>query len=243
MIKDLNDKIIDRNYGSIPHVSTSKMSQQADKKIGISQENILTTKTRDWKDLIIVTEKLDGSNVGVVNKNGVFLPISRAGYHTDTSTYEQHKQFTKYVNKNIHLFNWLPVGWRVSGEWCVMAHGTIYDITNESPFCAFDIFDHKNNRILYLDFVKLCSLHSIPTVALLHIGQPISIKNSIKLLGSGIYGKPEKPEGFVYRVERENRVDFLAKWVRHDKEDGKYMKDDIWNKGYDIACQGWQASG
>jgi len=238
----IEGKIIDRNYGSIPHLSVSKMSQQADKKIDIRSENILTAKARDYKDLIIVTEKLDGSNVGVVKKGGNCIPISRAGYHTDTSEYEQHKQFSKYVSKNYYMFDWLPEGWRVSGEWCIMAHGTIYDITNEPPFCAFDIFDTKNKRILYLDFVKLCFAHGIPIVPLLHIGQPISIKNSIKLLGSGIYGKPEKPEGFVYRVERENRVDFLAKWVRHDKEDGKYMKDDIWNKGYDIACQGWQAS-
>jgi hypothetical protein len=36
----------------------------------------------------------------------------------------------------------------------------------------------------------------------------------------------------VYRVEREGKVDFLAKWVRGDKEDGKYMSQEIINKGY-----------
>ena len=62
----------------------------------------------------------------------------------------------------------------------------------------------------------------------------LTIKNALKLLGSGIYGNPEKPEGVVYRVEREGRVDFLAKFVRSDKEDGKYLDTELWNKGYSL---------
>lgn len=227
----MSEKIIDKNYGSIPHFSTSKLSQQADKKIETGQEKILTDKARDWRDTIIITEKIDGSNVGVIKKDNRLIAISRAGYPVDSSPYDQHKLFAKYVYKNEIKFSWLPEGWRVVGEWCIMAHGTIYDITGESPFLAFDIIDNKNKRILYIDFIKLCSKYNIPNVPLLHIGQPVSLKNAIKLLGSGSYGKPEKPEGFVYRVEREGRVDFLCKWVRHDKEDGKYLKKVIWNSG------------
>ena len=225
-------KIIDKNYGSIPHLSISKLTQQADKKIQIGQENILTKKTRDWKDLIIVTEKIDGSNVGIVRHNNILKSITRSGYEAITSQYEQHHLFSSWVGKNISLFSWLPEGWRVCGEWCVMAHGTMYDITGESPFLAFDIFDNTNNRLIYLDFIYLCISNKIPFVPLLHIGQPISIKNAIKKLGNGHYGKTETPEGFVYRCERDNNVDFLAKWVRADKEDGKYMKEEIYNKGY-----------
>ena len=33
------------------------------------------------------------------------------------------------------------------------------------------------------------------------------------------------PEGVVYRVERKGKVDFLAKWVRPDKDDGKYLEN------------------
>lgn len=226
------DKVIDKAYGSIPHLSTSKMSQQADKKIHMGQELLLTSKTRDWRDLIIVTEKVDGSCVSVINKEVRFISLSRAGYNTDSSPYEQHRYFTKYMFNNLELFSWLPEGWRVCGEWCAQAHGTLYDITHESPFVAFDIFNSNNERILFLDFIKLCSKHGIPTVPILHIGQPISINNAIKLLGKGHYGNPEQPEGFVYRLEREGKVEFLAKWVRSDKEDGKYMKQQIWNKGF-----------
>lgn len=227
-------KIVDRNYGSIPHLSISKLTQQADKKIPIGQEEILTKKPRDWKDLIIVTEKLDGSNVGVLKKNDKLHSITRAGYLAASSPYKQHIYFDFWVYNNHHLFTWLPEGWRVCGEWMALSHGTRYDITGESPFCAFDIIDDKNKRLCYMDFIKLCSCAGVPSVPLLHIGQPITIKNALKLLGSGIYGNPEKPEGVVYRVEREGRVDFLAKFVRSDKEDGKYLDTELWNKGYSL---------
>ncbi len=228
------DKIIPANYGSIPHLSTSKLTQQADKKIEIGQEKILTEKTRDFRDLIIVTEKIDGSNVGVIKMKHSMIPITRKGYSAESSPYYQHIAFYNWVFDNSTLFNWLPYGWRICGEWCIMTHGTIYDITSESPFVAFDIFDQNNNRLLFIDFYHYCKMFNISMVPLLHMGQPISINKSIKLLGSGHYGKPDKPEGFVYRVERNGNVDFLAKWVRHDKEDGKYLDQKVINQGGEI---------
>jgi hypothetical protein len=228
-------KIINKNYGSIAHLSTSKLTQQADKKISAGQETILTKKARDWKDLIIVTEKLDGSNVGILKINGELKTIQRKGFSCSSSPFEMHRIFDKWVNNRYETFGWIPEGWRIAGEWMIQSHGTIYDITNESPFVAFDIFNDKNERINYLYFLKLCTIYGIQTTGLLHIGQPISIRNSIKLLGDGIYGNPEKPEGFVYRVERNSKVDFLAKWVRHDKEDGKYL-----SKENPICNNGWE---
>ncbi len=227
----------EKNYGSIPHLSTSKMSQQADKKITMGQELILTKKARDYKDLIIVTEKLDGSNVGIIKKDNKLIPITRSGYHVNTSKYKQHLLFDEYVKNNEKLFNWLPENYRICGEWLILSHGTIYDITYESPFVAFDIFNSNNERLSYIEFINLCYKYNISVVKLLHIGQPISIEKSIKLLGNGFYGKPEKPEGFVYRVEREGKVDFLAKWVRSDKEDGKYLDKELWNIGYKFCLQ------
>jgi ATP-dependent RNA circularization protein (DNA/RNA ligase family) len=230
----VNDKkIIDKNYGSIPHLQTSKLNQQADKKITIGQEEILTKKTRDWKDLIIVTEKLDGSNVGIIKKHNEIIALTRSGYSADTSKYNQHLYFKKYVEDNIiQKYAFLPEGFRICGEWMIQSHGTKYDISNEQPFVAFDIFNDCNERILYINFIKFCSKYDIQTVPLIHIGQPISIDNSLKILGNGFYGKSEKPEGIVYRCEREGKVDFLAKWVRSDKEDGKYLDSENWNKGY-----------
>jgi ATP-dependent RNA circularization protein (DNA/RNA ligase family) len=226
------EKIISSNYGSIPHLSISKMSQQADKKIVMGQELILTKKARDWKDLIIVTEKLDGSNVGVLKQNGKQIAITRAGYSAESSPHKQHREFEYWRWNNWTMFDWLPEGWRICGEWMAMAHGTIYDITDLSPFVAFDIITDKGNRLPYLSFLGYCIANKIPMVPLVHIGQPITIKRAMEIVGQGIYGKPEKPEGVVYRVERDGRVDFMAKFVREDKEDGKYMEQQIWNTGF-----------
>lgn len=227
-------KILTSNYGSIPHLSTSKLTQQADKKIEIGQEKILTEKARDWKDLIIVTEKIDGSNVGIYSGIEEIIPITRKGYRAESSPFKQHHLFSKYVKKMFpKVKRCLPGAWRIVGEWCAVAHGTMYDLSDfDPPFVAFDIFDERNQRLKYLDFIGWCAIMEVPTVPLLHIGQPITIKSAVKLLGDGHYGKPEKPEGVVYRVERDGEVDFLAKWVREDKEDGKYLHgDEIYNKG------------
>lgn len=227
------EKIIDRSYGSIPHLSMSKLNQQADKKISEGQELILTKKTRDWRDLIIVTEKLDGSNVGVYKNDGILYTLTRSGYLAVSSKYKQHHLFNTWVFDNENLFNWLPDRWRVCGEWMIMAHGTKYDITNESPFVAFDIIDNNNIRINYIKFIKLCAKFGIQTTPLIHIGQPISINKALSLLMFGFYGKAEKPEGLVYKCERNQEFDFIAKYVRSDKEDGKYMKEEIYNEGWE----------
>ena len=227
-------KIIPANYGSIPHLSTSKLTQQADKKVNEGMEEILTKKARDQKDLIIVTEKRDGSNVGIIRKYDKILAITRSGYLAETSKYKQHHMFATYVNGNWQNFTFLPEGYRLCGEWMLQAHGTLYDVTSFPLFVAFDIINNVNERLPYLELLRWSYLYGFITVPLLHIGQPVSINNTIKLMGKGHYGITDKPEGFVYRVEREGKFDFAAKWVRPDKEDGKYMDQEIYNKGFQL---------
>ena len=53
----MSEKIVQKNYGSIPHFSFSRLGEK-DYRCCEGHEKILTEKTRDWQDLIIVTEKL-----------------------------------------------------------------------------------------------------------------------------------------------------------------------------------------
>lgn len=224
-------KIINKSYGSIPHLSTSKMGKPADKKIDSGREAYLTIGSRKG-DTIIVTEKVDGSNVGVIKKDGVIYAITRSGYTCESSEYVQHHAFDKYVKNNIARFSWLPEGWRVCGEWCIMAHGTLMDITGEHPFLAFDIMDANGARLTYSKFCLICAASGIRTTPLLYIGNSaLPVLTAINIMGSGHYGKPEKPEGCVWRCERDGYVDYLAKWVQPDKIDGKYMADEIYHPG------------
>ena len=64
---------------------------------------------------------------------------------------------------------------------------------------------------------------------LLHHGAPLSLEEALARLDAPIesgqphHGAVDAPEGVVYRVERGGAVDFLAKYVRPEKVDGRYL--------------------
>lgn len=226
----MNTKIIKKNYNSIPHFSFSRLGP-SDSYCNPGHEKIMTEKTRDWKDLIIVTEKLDGSNVGVIKKDDQIYAITRSGYEAKTSRYKQHIEFNKWVYSYIWDFNRiLNEGERIVGEWLLLAHGTKYNIKNKSLlFRPFDIFNANNERLSYFEFLKKIRFSNFNPPALLHIGQPVKIKHIEKKLQKIDSNRIERCEGAVYRCERDGKFDCLIKYVRHDKIDGKYFKDDIYN--------------
>jgi hypothetical protein len=200
------------------------------------QVAILTEKSRDYKDLVIVQEKLDGANVGILRHEGELVALTRKGHRAVDSPLEQFQILQKWVCKNEDRFTFLREGERVVGEWLAMAHGTKYRII-DFPFVAFDLMK-ADLRYLYVDFLRKVGMN-LPIAKLLHMGGPISIKKVEKKLDVkfadtyGYHGALEPAEGAVWRVEREGKVDFLAKYVRANKEDGKYFSQNeselIWN--------------
>lgn len=219
----MNNKPLGRkNYGSIPHLPCSRMGP-ADHKISEGQERIATVKPRDKHDTIIVQEKLDGSNVGVAMKHGEIFAISRAGYEAKTSPYDQHHAFSDWVHENESRFRKvLQEGQRVCGEWLHTAHGTIYELPHE-PFVCFDLIDENNKRSPYAEFSDKVGLHFVLPY-LVSVGGSVSVDEALHSLGDyGQHGATEKIEGAVWRVERRGVVDYLCKYVRRDKVDGKYL--------------------
>lgn len=219
-------------YGSIPHFQDSKLGEQ-DKRIHIDQEYICTRKIRDKNDVIIVTEKLDGSCVSVVKKDGTLIPLIKAGYRASDSNYLQHIIFNDWAYENYRRFHeLLNEGERIVGEWMIQAHGTKYIMPHE-PFIVFDIFNSKNERILYLDFSRRVQKYDFIIPNLLSYGESISIRSILDRLPNSPHGAIASPEGAVWRVERLGKVDFLAKYVRAGKKDGLYLTGgkgvDVWN--------------
>lgn len=211
-----------KSYGSIGHLPCSRMGP-ADRSISEGQAKIATEKARDRHDLIIVQEKLDGSNVGVCKIDGQIIALTRAGYKADTSPYKMHHVFNDWVNDRKQLFDEiLDDSERICGEWLYQAHGTIYNLEHDY-FVAFDIFDKNNKRIIYDDFVdRVAGNFVIPH--LVSYGPPVSVDDALLMLGDyGYHGAQEKIEGAMWRVERKGAVDFLCKYVRPDKIDGKYL--------------------
>jgi hypothetical protein len=220
-----------KNYGSIPHLSNSKLGE-GDYYIGEGQELILTKKKRDEDDLILVFEKYDGSNVGVAKKDGKILALNRAGYEAHTSPFTQHHKFSEWVESKKELFDEiLNDGERIAGEWLIQAHGLKYNL-KEEPIVFFDYFTDHNKRKPF-EYLKQ---FDVPLPRLLHQGDAISVEELVPVLNekTETIWSEENPEGMIYRVERKGRADFLAKWVRSDFETGKYMmgRDEdnlVWN--------------
>lgn len=220
-----------KSYGSIGHLPQSRMGP-SDSSVHEGQARICTEKTRDKHDYIIVQEKLDGSNVGVALLDGELVPLTRAGYHARTSPYEQHHMFADWVRDNEERFRAvLTEGERICGEWLAQAHGTLYDLMGREPFVAFDLMNGTIRNTYYQFWSRVAPHFQSPT--LLHVGGAISVDAAMKLHATRRFPCDEV-EGVVYRVERKGKVDFLAKYVRPDKVDGKYLpsisgKEAIWN--------------
>ncbi len=231
--------ILQKNYGSIGHLPNSRLGA-GDHSLNDAQAAILTDKARDYKDLIIVQEKLDGANVGIMRHEGRLIGLTRKGHRCIESPLEQFQMFQRWIIKHQDEFDFLLEGERLVGEWVAMAHGTKYKCDGyfNGPFYAFDLFDSNNQRLPYLKFIVRIGAN-IPSAQLLHIGSPISTKKIDKMIDKrdgetyGFHGALEPVEGAVWRVEREGKVDFLGKYVRQWKQDGKYFHEDhtqlVWN--------------
>lgn len=215
-----------KNYGSIPHLSNSKLGS-GDYYIHEGQERILTTKARDRHDEIFVYEKYDGSNVGIAKINNTIIPLQRSGYDARTSPFEQHHKFAEYVVKNQSLFkSILKNGERIVGEWLLVATGIKYRIIG-NPIIFFDLFNSDNIRISQ-DELRDRIKDVLQMPRLLHRGLPMPTDNLLYLLNCKTNNimPYENPEGMIYRVERKGVVDFLAKWVRADFPTGQYLIND-----------------
>jgi ATP-dependent RNA circularization protein (DNA/RNA ligase family) len=224
-----------KNYGSIPHLHNSKLGE-GDYYINKGQEQILTLKSRDKHDNILVFEKYDGSNVGVAKFENKIFALTRSGYEAITSQYKQHHYFFDWVKKRELIFaDMLQNGERITGEWLSQAHGLVYKIEVE-PIVFFDYFTPNNERFLFEELGVKTNKYGLQLPRKLHEGQPITVEQLLPLLNEKTKGieSVELPEGMVYRVERKGKVDFLAKYVCSDFPTGKFCinvdeQNLIWN--------------
>lgn len=220
-------------YGSTPHLPGSRMGP-GDHHCHDGQATICTSRARDRHDRVIVTEKLDGCCMSVARIGKNILALGRAGYPADSAPYEHMRIFSGWVRERESVFaSLLKDGERVVGEWMAMAHGTIYRLWHE-PFVAFALVG-GDGRVPHDCATDRFFKFGIPTACVLSDGPPMPIDRAMRALGDrGFHGAQEEPEGAVWRVERRGKFDFLAKYVRPSKIDGKYLpnisgNDPIWN--------------
>lgn len=225
----MNDKILGhKSYGSIPHMEGSRIGP-GDHKCSDGQKRIATEKPRDKYDIIIIQEKLDGSNCAVAKIDNQLYPLGRKGYIANTSRFKMHHLFYNWVFKNYKRFNNLLMnGERIIGEWLVQAHGTRYNLPHE-PYVVFDIMREPHIRLCYGEFIERIINYEFIFPRLISYHSSKSIEWVCKHLEPSGHGAIDPVEGAVWRVERENKVDFLVKYVRPDKIDGFYLDKEIYN--------------
>ena len=221
LVKPLGGKA----YGSIPHLPGSRMGP-GDHHCHDGQAQICLGKPRK-KDVVTIQVKYDGSCVAVARIGDELVALGRAGWPAQTSPYKQHQLFADWVRRNAARFDGLAPGERICGEWLAQAHGTRYDLAGREPFVAFDWFRAAGGRATVDEFYPKWSVHfALPTI-LADGPRHISEVREFLSAGAGFkdYGALDPLEGAVWRVEREGKVDFLAKWVRPDKVDGFYLPE------------------
>jgi hypothetical protein len=168
-----------KSYGHICHLPGSRLGP-GDHKLEPGQDRILTQKGRDRHDVIIVQEKLDGSNVCVARVNGELVPLGRAGYPSISSNYEQHRLFAGWVFERLDRFDFLREGERLCGEWLAQAHGTRYALSHD-PFVPFDLM-RGLERAPFAEFNERVPAAGFTLPKLLSQGPPISVEAVLKIL-------------------------------------------------------------
>jgi hypothetical protein len=194
--------------------------------------------SREARSEVIVQEKLDGSCVAVVRRDGQLLALGREGKPCAESGNEARRWFAAWVAKNPARFDFVADGEVLAGEWLALVHGTRYTLDHE-PFVPFDLIARESGgpKRAPIDVLTARLAGSgLITPRVVHRGDPISIAAADTRLGRGLHDAIDPPEGLVYRVERDREVTIVAKWVRPSKVDGALLPE---NSGH-AALYHWR---
>lgn len=220
-----------KSYGTIPHLPGSRLGPK-ERTVQPEQVAMCTTALPRKNMRVIITEKLDGSNVAVYRPQGdELVPLTRSGYRAESSPHVMHHVFVSWMHRNRTLFlDVLGEGERLCGEWLYQAHGTRYTLPHE-PFVAFDLM-FGPTRTVYGEFLARMSGAFVTPQILNPSGACAPVSVVADVLGDKGFHGAEMAEGAVWRVEEEGRgVLVLAKWVNPVFEPGKYLNGYVKNHG------------
>lgn len=219
--KPLNRKA----YGHIGHLPGSRMGP-GDHHCDDGQTRICTTQTRkSHRDRVIVTEKLDGTNVAAARIEGQIIALIRAGYPARTSPYPMHNLFADWVEENRKRFEAILFdGEWANIEWLAQAHGSLYQLHHE-PAVIFDMMAPGANRLTWDEIVDRSGRGDFINPDVITDGSFFPVEAAEYHTRRSTHGAIGPAESAVWRVETNGRFNFMAKWVRPDKQDGKYLPE------------------
>lgn len=174
---------------------------------------------------IAISEKCDGSNVGVIRTKDYFK-LQKRGSLVDVSEHKQFQYLKAWSQINYDKLMQIPSNTILYGEWCYAVHTIHYDMLPDY-FLAFAWWDRKTNKFAHhLDMEELCDKIGISTVPFIEqttniykdelfdlIPNP-SIYGHEQAEGLVIYNYKQQMRGKVVREEFQKSMDTTGHWTR-----------------------------
>jgi len=169
---------------------------------------------------VIILEKLDGANVGIIRHKDIFR-LQKRGSLVDTSEHEQYNYFKAWSTQNYLKLMSLPKDLIMYGELMRCVHTIVY---NKLPdwVCVFAVWSNKKREYLpWKEVVNITNQAGLSTVPF--VAQDCFFKEQLYSLIPKVseYGV-EKAEGIVvwnYRQQLRGKI-VLPEFVkRMDEED------------------------
>lgn len=180
-----------------------------------------------------VTEKVDGSNVGIAFYEGEPIirnhnHVMRKGYSKETPAKQQFATIFNWFYENKPMFERLneiggPVG--VYGEWMVAQHGLEYD-NLPSLFIAFDLYDYEMRDFVAADIARdILTQAGFTMVPLLYSGAIQSFEQLEELANQpSPFTTKGNREGIYVKVSDDRKVTDRFKMVRQG-----FVQGGLWN--------------
>lgn len=233
--------IIPSNFGQIKHLYGSKMIDSYDKALNREEEIKFIECLINVNDKVIVTEKIDGMNAGVVKIKGQLYPINRKGYDTRTMGNKFPKlkplglEWANWVNQNYMMLDEiLKDGERLVFEDCIYQHTLKYDF-KKSPIFLLAKMNEKSKKIPYDDLCEIAIKYNLEQPPLLNYGCSIKPQDIIKQFPKGKIGSRDGIEGVVYSYEHNGENVATAKFVSNEllnNPNPEIDKFNFWKREY-----------
>ena len=224
-----NNKLIPSNFSSIKHLSGSKLIDDKDSYMSKEGQRKFIEKKLNLLDNIIVTEKIDGMNAGLMRLNNEYYSLSRKGYDVRTKIlYEDNSinflfffwayYCSEFVQKYV-----LMEGERLVFENAMMIHSLQYDFKKQEPVFLLAVYDKDNKRTNYEDTKDIAYSYDVQLPPVLSERLPLKPEEIMKFYDKSPVGCKGLTEGLVYWYERYNSdthsysYDGLAKYVSNTR--------------------------
>jgi len=214
-----HDKLISINFGTIGHLTGSKMIDDRDKLLSDDEQAKFTVCKRDKNDLVIITEKIDGMNAGVIKKNGYLYPINKQGFDVRNMGAVNKEleilgiEWAKWVDNHYSLYDGLlEEGEHLVFENCIVQHTLRYNFKIEPVFLLAK-YKADKKRLSYQKLTELAISNGILQPPLLNLGLALPPQAVIKQYPKGVIGVQGQMEGIVYNYEHNNEHIGCAKYV------------------------------